>query len=137
MCCLGKERSWSRRNATARSCGCASGATTGGELEGVSTDVEAPRKGDSVSVEIDPAGVVEVPVWDEARCLAEARHRGLGGYSHSIVAGGFEVRSSATRFTPGTSLTIRLAIVSSSSCGSRAQSAVIASSEVTARITIG
>ena len=37
----------------------------GSELEGVSTDVEAPRKGDSVSVEIDPAGVVEVPVWDE------------------------------------------------------------------------
>ena len=37
----------------------------GSELEGVSTGVDAPRKGDSVSVEIDPAGVVEVPVWDE------------------------------------------------------------------------
>ena len=36
-------------------------------------------------------------------------------YSHSIVAGGFEERSRATRLTPGTSLTIRLEIVSSSS----------------------
>jgi len=36
-------------------------------------------------------------------------------YSHSIVAGGFELRSSATRFTPGISLMIRLEIVSSSS----------------------
>lgn len=36
----------------------------GSELESVSTDVEPPRKGDSVSVEIDPAGVVEVPVWE-------------------------------------------------------------------------
>ena len=58
-------------------------------------------------------------------------------YSHSIVAGGFEVTSSATRFTPGISFTIRPEITSSRSYGSRAQSAVIASSEVTARITIG
>jgi len=36
-------------------------------------------------------------------------------YSHSIVAGGFEERSSATRFTPRTSLMIRELIVSSSS----------------------
>ncbi len=28
-------------------------------------------------------------------------------YSHSIVAGGFDVMSYATRFTPGTSATIR------------------------------
>ena len=35
----------------------------GSELEGVSTAVEPPRKGDSVSVRIDAAGVVEVPVW--------------------------------------------------------------------------
>ena len=36
-------------------------------------------------------------------------------YSHSIVAGGLELRSSATRLTPGTSLTMRLEIASSSS----------------------
>ena len=36
-------------------------------------------------------------------------------YSHSIVAGGFDDRSSATRFTPGISLMIRLEIVSSRS----------------------
>jgi acylphosphatase len=59
------------------------------------------------------------------------------GYSHSIVAGGFELRSSATRFTPGISLMIRLEIVSRRSYGKRAQSAVIASSDVTARMTIG
>lgn len=29
-------------------------------------------------------------------------------YSHSIVAGGFDVMSYATRFTPGTSATMRL-----------------------------
>ncbi len=58
-------------------------------------------------------------------------------YSHSIVLGGFDEMSSATRFTSGISLMIREEIVSSRSYGSRAQSAVIASSEVTARITIG
>src|SRR6185312_3529532 len=59
------------------------------------------------------------------------------GHSHSMVAGGFDVTSSTTRFTPGISLTIRPEIVSIRSYGSRAQSAVIASSLVTARITIG
>jgi hypothetical protein len=61
----------------------------------------------------------------------------LDGYSHSMVAGGFDVTSSTTRFTPGISLTMRPEIVSIRSYGSRAQSAVIASSLVTARITIG
>ena len=36
-------------------------------------------------------------------------------YSHSIVAGGFEERSSATRLTPGSSLMMREEIVSSRS----------------------
>ncbi len=58
-------------------------------------------------------------------------------YSHSIVAGGFDVTSSTTRLTAGISLTIRDEIVSIRSYGSRAQSAVIASSLVTARSTIG
>ena len=41
--------------------------------------------------------------------------RAAARYSHSIVAGGFDVMSYATRFTPGTSATIRDAIFSSSS----------------------
>src|SRR6185437_13481128 len=48
-----------------------------------------------------------------------------------------DVMSSTTRFTAGTSFTIRDEIVSSRSYGSRAQSAVIASSLVTARTTTG
>ena len=57
--------------------------------------------------------------------------------SHSMVAGGFDETSYTTRFTPTISLMIRLETTSSSSYGSRAQSAVIASSEVTARMTTG
>src|SRR5215217_2368768 len=58
-------------------------------------------------------------------------------HSHSMVPGGLLVMSNATRLTPGTSLMMRLLTFSSRSYGRRAQSAVIASSEVTARITIG
>lgn len=58
-------------------------------------------------------------------------------HSHSIVAGGLDEMSYATRLIPGTSLMIRLEILSKTSYGSRAQSAVIASSEVTARTTTG
>ena len=57
------------------------------------------------------------------------------GYSHSIVPGGLEVTSSTTRLTWRISLIIREAMRSSRSYGSRAQSAVMASSLVTARIT--
>ena len=69
--------------------------------------------------------------------FAEAGRQARPDHSHSMVAGGFEEISSATRFTCGTSLMMRLEIVWSTSYGMRAQSAVIASSEVTARITIG
>ncbi len=54
-------------------------------------------------------------------------------YSHSMVPGGLLVMSKTTRLTPGTSLTIRFEIRASTSCGSRAQSAVMASSDVTTR----
>ena len=37
----------------------------GRELEAVVAAIEQPRVGDRVAVEVDPAGVVEVPVWDE------------------------------------------------------------------------
>ena len=58
-------------------------------------------------------------------------------YSHSIVAGGFEVTSRTTRFTPLTSFVIRVEIFSRTSYGMRDQSAVIASSLDTGRSTIG
>jgi hypothetical protein len=58
-------------------------------------------------------------------------------YSHSMVPGGFEVMSIATRFTPGTSAMMRLARLSITSWGNRAQSAVMASSLTTARTTTG
>ena len=45
---------------------------------------------------------------------AAVRARGTG-YSHSMVAGGFEVASSTTRLTPGTSLVIRVEIRASTS----------------------
>ncbi len=57
----------------------------------------------------------------------------LSRYSHSIVAGGLDVMSYTTRLTPGTSLTMRLAVRAKRSSGSRAQSAVMKSSVVTAR----
>jgi hypothetical protein len=58
-------------------------------------------------------------------------------HSHSMVPGGLLVMSNATRLTPATSLMMRLLVRSSRSYGKRAQSAVIASSEVTALITMG
>ena len=63
---------------------------------------------------------------------------GLGPehYSHSMVPGGFDVMSSTTRFTSRISLIMREAICSSRSYGRRAQSAVIASLDVTARMAI-
>src|ERR1700686_4781551 len=51
----------------------------------------------------------------------------------SIVPGGFDVMSKTTRFTPLTSLTIRLLILATTSYGTPAQSAVMASSLVTTR----
>src|SRR5581483_3471028 len=68
---------------------------------------------------------------------ARGEQRSPRPHSHSIVAGGFEVTSRTTRFTAGISFTIRDATSSTRSYGSRAQSAVIASSDVTARIAIG
>src|SRR3974390_1490803 len=55
-------------------------------------------------------------------------------HSHSIVPGGFEVTSYTTRLMPFTSLTMRLEMVFSTSCGRSTQSAVMPSSEFTARM---
>ena len=64
-----------------------------------------------------------------------SRRETRSDHSHSMVPGGFDVMSKTTRLTSRSSLIIREAICSSRSYGSRAQSAVIASSLVTARIT--
>src|SRR5690606_39265826 len=54
-------------------------------------------------------------------------------YSHSIVAGGLELISNTTLFTPFTLLIISLDTLAKNSYGKRLQSAVIPSVEVTAR----
>ena len=59
------------------------------------------------------------------------------GYSHSMVPGGLLVTSRVTRLISLTSLVMRVEMRSRTSYGSRAQSAVMASSEVTGRITTG
>src|SRR4051794_37211941 len=65
-------------------------------------------------------------------------HRRAGiAYSHSMVPGGLLVTSTATRLIARTSLVIRVEIVSMTSYGNRAQSAVMASSDVTGRSTTG
>src|SRR5205823_2916694 len=53
-------------------------------------------------------------------------------HSHSIVLGGFELISKTTRLIPRTSETKRDEILPKTSCGKRAQSAVIPSILVTA-----
>ena len=45
--------------------------------------------------------------WRSTRSGSTPKRVNRRGYSHSIVAGGFDVTSSTTRFTPGISLTIR------------------------------
>src|SRR5579883_1148612 len=59
---------------------------------------------------------------------------GSSDYSHSIVPGGLDVMSYTTRLMPRTSLTIRLEILFRTSWGSGTQSAVMPSSECTARM---
>src|SRR6185436_7057886 len=78
---------------------------------------------------LDPARPVEQRILGMQMEMYEVRH-----YSHSMVDGGFELMSNTTRLIPLTSLTMRDEIDASSSCGSRAQSAVIPSLLSTARI---
>src|SRR6185312_8261125 len=68
--------------------------------------------------------------------LLVSRSRQRRAYSHSIVAGGLELTSYTTLFTPATSLMIRLEIRASASCGNGNQSAVMPSVLVTARRAI-
>ena len=114
-----------RTGSAARGCGIAG-----------AVDVQLPLIGKPVRV----SAVIELHnLGPEHRAVERVRPLPVGdgddnvvetGYSHSIVAGGFDVTSSTTRFTPGISLTIRPEIVSIRSYG-------IASSLVTARMTIG
>src|SRR6185312_9606000 len=62
-----------------------------------------------------------------------AARASLLSHSHSMVAGGFELTSYTTRFTPSTSLMIRLEMLANTSGGNGNQSAVIPSELVTAR----
>src|SRR5512135_1094687 len=55
-------------------------------------------------------------------------------HSHSMVPGGLEVMSYTTRLMPLISLTMRLEMVLSTSVGRGTQSAVMPSSECTARM---
>ena len=61
---------------------------------------------------------------------------GARPHSHSIVLGGLELMSYTTRFTPRTSLMIRVEIRPSTSYGMGYQSAVMKSSVCTARTAI-
>src|ERR1700743_2840546 len=82
-----------------------------------------------------------VAVCDEPRAKLgkgrrgkSARQGGQNDYSHSIVPGGLLVMSKTQRFTPFTSLMMRLESFSSRSYGSLTQSAVMPSCDSTARI---
>jgi hypothetical protein len=82
------------------------------ELGAENARVEAVR---ALPVRDGDDDVVEVEAQD-VTLLAGALHRLVAGrHSHSIVAGGFDEMSSATRFTPGISLMMRDEIVSSRS----------------------
>lgn len=82
-----------------------------------------------VAVEVSERNGNRGKVNGLAHQLVTERHP----HSHSIVAGGFVDTSYTTRFTPGTSLAMRLAARVRSEAGKRAQSAVMPSSLVTAR----
>src|SRR5215218_4900457 len=91
---------------------------------------QSVREGDVSRVVCGPVGAK----------LPDPLEKGLmrmAHYSHSMVAGGLLVMSRTTRFTWSTSFVIRVLIPSSTSYGSRPQSAVIASSLVTGRSPIG
>src|SRR6185312_3714315 len=67
--------------------------------------------------------------------MAKSRNHEIGiVHSHSIVPGGFDVMSYTTRLIPRTSFTMRLEMVLNTSYGTGTQSAVMPSSEWTARI---
>ena len=124
---------------------------------GDALDLAAPphghRRGHRVGGRVAgrPGGVVRHRLRPPGRRRRDRRHPRLraesstpprastdpGGHSHSIVAGGLLEMSSTTRLTSSTSLVMRVEIRSSTSVGRRAQSAVMASSLVIGRSTMG
>ena len=61
----------------------------GGELEALATGVDHPRIGDRVAVEVDPDGIVRVPVFDPSAATDDfgepapsTRHQRPGGEDH-------------------------------------------------------
>ncbi len=77
-----------------------------------------------------------VPAEKKTRKHFSGNLRAFCYYSHSMVAGGLEVMSYTMRLACFTSLTMRVLIFSRTSYGMRAQSAVMASTLVTARRAI-
>ena len=127
------------------------------QMQGMLVDLAPPphrhRRGHRVGGRVArrPRGVVRHRLRPPGRRRRDRRHPRLldrssarrraptdpGGHSHSIVAGGLLEMSSTTRLTSSTSLVMRVEIRSSTSVGRRAQSAVMASSLVIGRSTIG
>ena len=109
-----------------------------GTVDGAGTEVRATV---SEAGTVDGAGTEVRATVSEAGTVDGAEPRSVRlkrvFYSHSMVAGGLLVTSRTTRLISGTSLVTRVEIRASTSSGSRAQSAVIASSLVTGRSTIG
>src|SRR6185295_15342153 len=69
-----------------------------------------PRASDEVAVDAEvPAGLgwCPSPATPSEPGMASSEESPVDAYSHSIVAGGFELMSRATRLTPATSLMIR------------------------------
>src|SRR5207302_2026539 len=124
-----------RRDPVEHSVGGCSGGTASTRNAELRERDEPPVRAGPLGVGMDAERAVS-PLAFQKPCdhpLAPGLIYGSGDYSHSIVPGGFDVMSNTTRFTPLTSLTMRLLIRASTSYGTRAQSAVIASSLVTTR----
>ena len=104
--------------------------------------VAAPALADttvSPEVTVRQTATTKRTVARGAAAIGERYWRGDGvpNHSHSMVAGGLLEMSRTTRLTSSTSFVMRVEMRSSTSVGRRAQSAVIASSLVIGRSTIG
>jgi len=114
------------------------GARQNHETDGLLPRAELPETSHRARVPVEPLSVASslacaVHFLAGSRCVERATWNMQRRYSHSIVAGGFELTSYTTRFTPRTSLIIRLLIRPKTSGANANQSAVIPSRLVTAR----
>src|SRR4051794_23251260 len=74
-----------------------------------------PDAGDGITPSVRPVTASAIAPLLRVRIMAGYLPAAAGRYSHSMVPGGFDVTSKATRFTPGTSLISLLEIRSSTS----------------------